>query len=608
MVYFRHERIRPSQKELMDDIYDAIANNRNFMAHAPTGLGKTDAAISAAATHAIENDQTVFFLTPKISQHRIAMEVVNGLAEKHKLDIRGVDLVGRANCCIHKNIKDLDGESFFTSCGKKIKDHQCIFYSNAKGHGRMAETRAELRFNAMLSNYGSGKPHHDLIREGEKKACCPYEWLIKLAEVSNVVIADYYHLMIPSIREILFLKIKKRIEDSIIIVDEAHNLASRIRSSLSRSVNNFVFSRVEKEMAMVGPGAGPLEEEFSKWAAEILGKKEELTVAAFEFDFFIQKFGLSIEDAIEQLTDAGISYVEKTNKKSACLALASFMIEWKNDQYRCVRILKKKEGRFFLSKRLLDPSPTTKILNQCPASILMSGSLLPLEMHRDVLGLDLEKTVMKHYPSPFDPENTINIITENLTTKYTKRNEENYQSIAKNISSIIEHTPGGTALFFPSYQFMNNVLPFVSHGNLHIQSSGMKPPEIKQMIEKFKKGGVLCAVQGGSLAEGVDFSNGEIKTAVVIGVALDEMDVETKALIDYYEEKFSRGWDYGYLYPGTIKALQAAGRGRRKESDRVAVVYMDERFKWRKYNWILNRDEEIIVTDNAASHVARFWE
>ena len=135
----------------------------------------------------------------------------------------------------------------------------------------------------------------------------------------------------------------------------------------------------------------------------------------------------------------------------------------------------------------------------------------------------------------------------------------------------------------------------------------MKPNEIRGMLKDFKAGGVLCGVQGGSLSEGIDYCDGEIKTVVIVGVALESMDVEIRALIDYYDEKFGRGWDYGYLYPGTIKALQAAGRARRKEEDRVAVVYMDERFKWNKYNWILDRDERIVVTGSPEDEVALFW-
>lgn len=607
-IYFRHETIRPSQKELMEDMYDAISNQQNLMAQAPTGLGKTDAVLSAAITAAMENDLSVFFLTPKISQHKIAMDVVNGIAKKHDLPIRGVDMVGRSHCCIDENLQKLDHDSFQTSCSKKMKEKQCIYYVNAKGGGRIQEARANMKFRKMLESYGTGQPHHTLIQMAQEKACCPYEWLIKLAERSNVIIADYYHLMTPYIREVFLMKVKKRLEDSVIIIDEAHNLGPRIRNSLSTGISNFTLMRMAREMEMMGLDAGPVEEEFQKWADEILGEKKECTIAAFEFSFFIERFGLSIEDAIERLVDVGLKYVEKTNKKCACLKLAKFMGDWKSDDYECVRILKRKDGRIFLSKRLLDPSPATRVLNQCASSILMSGTLLPLEMHRDVLGLDKERTIMKTYPSPFDSENVVNIITENLTTRYSRRDPQEYAAIAYNLDRIADQTPGGTAVFFPSYGVMENVLPMMKSASLHVQQPGMKPKEIRTLIEDFKKGGVLCGVQGGSLGEGVDYNEGEIKTAVIVGVALEEMDVETRALIDYYDEKFGRGWDYGYLYPGTIKALQAAGRGRRKETDRVAVVYMDERFRWNKYNWILNKEERILITNRPDEEVGAFWE
>jgi DNA excision repair protein ERCC-2 len=228
-------------------------------------------------------------------------------------------------------------------------------------------------------------------------------------------------------------------------------------------------------------------------------------------------------------------------------------------------------------------------------------------MHRDILGLEKEKTVMRSYPSPFDSKKTVNIVTENLTTRYSKRDTEGYSAIARRLDAIIRETPGGTAVFFPSYNVMKGVLPLMASGNLLVQKPFMKPHDIRRMLKDFKLGGALCGVQGGSLSEGVDYPDGEIKTVVIVGVALEEMNVETMALIDYYDEKFGRGWDYGYLYPGTLKALQAAGRARRKESDSVAVVYMDERFRWSKYNWILNKEERTVITDTPEKEVVRFW-
>jgi DNA excision repair protein ERCC-2 len=614
-MYFRHDSVRPSQKELMEDIYGALNNKQNFMAHAPTGLGKTDGSLSAAITYALDNDLTVFFLTPKISQHKIAMDVVNGIAKKHSLNLKAVDLVGRSHCCIDPSLTELDNDSFQTACIKKRKDKSCKFYINAKGYSRFEQAKADANFKSILGGYGSGKGHHELISLGRQCECCPYEWLMKLAATSNVVIADYYHLLVPHISVPFLLKIKKNPEKSIAIVDEAHNLSSRIRASLSRNISTISIGRASKEMRSLGLKPGMLDEQFDEWAYGILKGAREKVVGQEDFDPIVNVLCtiLLANDGSEvaaKLDEIGLELITRTGKKSACLRLANFINEWiaGGTAKDCVRILRTDGERFYLSKKMLDPSPATNALNKFSSSILMSGTLLPLSMHRDVLGLDPSRTIMKTYSSPFDKANSVNIITKELTTRYSERNEQNYSTIAKKIDAIVAQTPGGTALFFPSYKVMDEILPFLFTQNLHTQRPSMKPAEIRQLIKDFKsKGGVLCGVQGGSLSEGVDYCEGEIKTIVVVGIALDEMGLEIKALIDYYDEKFRRGWDYGYIFPGTLKALQAAGRARRKESDRVAVVYMDERFKWPKYNAVFDSGTKFLLTKEPEKWVKEFW-
>lgn len=606
-LYFRHDSPRPYQKGMMEDMQRAITYRQILLANAPTGSGKTDAALSAAVSCAIEQGLDVFFLTPKISQHRIAMDVVRGLESKFSLGLRAVDMVGRAHCCIDDSLRGLDSEGLLTACIKKRQRCECPFFGNARGYNRREEGKANERFRKMLSGYGSAKSHHELIELGRAELCCPYEWLLKLAAESKVVVADYHHIMLPHIRDVFLMKIQKRIENAIIIVDEAHNLASRVRGSLSRNLSTFLLARMAKEMRHMKLDAGPVEEEFRVWGSEELQGSQERVVTSESFLSFLGRFGLDIEEAEHRLEDAGLAFVEETGKKSACLRLARFISDWPEDDDGCVRILREEKGHFFLSKRMLDPSGATRILNSSAASILMSGTMSPMEMHRDVLGLDRERTEMKSYPSPFPSESIMNIITEDLTTRYTRRGAEEYGAIASKLDSIVSSTPGGTAVFFPSYHVMDSVSPLLKSRNLIIQRPQMKPHDIRKMLRDFKRGGVLMGVQGGSLSEGVDYSEGEIKTVVIVGVALDEMGLESRALIDYYDAKFGRGWDYGYLYPGTVKALQAAGRARRKETDRVAVVYMDERFKWNKYNWILSRDERTVLTGRPEDAVSEFW-
>ena len=165
-VYFRHDKLRAHQKQLISDIYAAISEGRILLANAPTGSGKTDSALSAAITLAIQEDLTVFFLTSKISQHKIALEVVKGLADKYKIKVQAVDLIGRSHCCIDDKLRELDSESFMNVCGRKRRHKNCIFYLNARGSDRMGEARAERKFAEVLSKYGAAKTHHELIEIG----------------------------------------------------------------------------------------------------------------------------------------------------------------------------------------------------------------------------------------------------------------------------------------------------------------------------------------------------------------------------------------------------------------------------------------------------------
>lgn len=596
---FRHEKPRKFQLELIRDIYSAIAGGKIFLANAPTGSGKTDAALSAALTYAANTNLTVFFLTPKISQHKIALDVVSGIAKRRNEKIRAIDLVGRRHLCI-LNSSEYDNESFYHFCENKRKRKSCEPYNNV----RKFDFSNEKKMEKIVEEYGVARSFIEAIEFAAAYQMCPYELLLRMGKFSNVIIADYYHFLVPQIRDGLLARMEKRVEDSIVIIDEAHNLASRVRGYLSLTATDKMIGRAENELRMFGFRSEKLYDKFSDWANEALGKKEEVVIEKEDLAVLLEEFS---PELVTNLEDAGSSYINIRAKKSAALKLAIFLSEWMND-IECVRIIKRTANGFKISRKSLDPAVLTRKLNETYSTILMSGTLQPFEMHVDVLGLDKERVEAKDYPSPFPERNIINIIATSATTRYSKRNHETYATIAGEIEKIVEATPGGVAVFFPSYNVMNEVIPLTNiPKEVHTQHSNMGPHEIRALIGRFSEdGGVLCGVQGGSLAEGVDFCNEEIKTIVIVGVGLEEMSAEIEALITYYEKKFQKGWEYAYLYPGTIKALQAAGRARRKESDRVAVVYFDERFRWKNYKWIFGH-AHVVTTATPSRYVKDFW-
>ncbi|MEM4222110.1 MAG: ATP-dependent DNA helicase, partial [archaeon] len=78
-IYFRHNKFRESQKELIKDCITVLNDKKILLAHAPTGLGKTDAVLGSCFTWAWKNNLSILFLTPKISQHFLALDVLKGI-------------------------------------------------------------------------------------------------------------------------------------------------------------------------------------------------------------------------------------------------------------------------------------------------------------------------------------------------------------------------------------------------------------------------------------------------------------------------------------------------------------------------------------------------
>ncbi|MEW6528683.1 MAG: ATP-dependent DNA helicase [Candidatus Micrarchaeota archaeon] len=620
--------MREHQKQMIYDIYSALEQKKHLLAHAPCGLGKTDAALSPAITYAIRNNLDIYFLTPKISQHKIAVEVIKGLKEKYGLDVRASDIIGRKYACVHPALENLDHDTFYQTCEHMRKEKKCDFWTNIKGTTKIEEAKANILFGKILSEYGNAKTHNELIAIAEKANICPYEIMIKLASCSKIIIADYFHILVPQIRATFLAKTKKKMENSIIIIDEAHNIPKRIRDCLSVSFNNRMILRMENEIKFLG-GNMKFEKEFVSWAKQELKDNKnntnnietntETLISAERFNSLLAYFNMELSEIIEYFEFAGSEYIEKakkasktekTNRKSALLKFAIFLRGWFEDTQSSIRILRGSGNFFSLSKRFLDPGIITSELNTAHSVILMSATLYPMAMYRDVLGLDEKRTLMKFYQSPFARSNKINIITDGITTKFSRRNVEEFAKIAK-VIECAHSLKKRTAVFFPSYNVLNSVLPFIRSNPKFVQNEKMHSRDLHKLAKNFSSnGGMLIAVQGGSLSEGVDFNNGEIKTAILVGVALEELGLEIKCLIDYYQKKFGMGWEYAYLYPAVVRALQSAGRAIRKEEDKAAIIYVDERFNWQNYRKLFPSNEKFIVIkpNELEKYLRAFWE
>lgn len=220
---------------------------------------------------------------------------------------------------------------------------------------------------------------------------------------------------------------------------------------------------------------------------------------------------------------------------------------------------------------------------------------------------------MKEYKSPFPKENRLNLLVDGTTTKYTSRNDAQFAKIAAEIDRIVSKVPGNTIAFFPSFELLFSISAMLKTGRKVLrQEREMSQDEKTKLVNEFKLlgsrfGGLLLAVSGGSIAEGLDFPGDYLSCAVIVGVPFAKMNIYSNALINYYEQKFRKGWDYAYNAPAIGKAMQAAGRVIRTETDRGVCIFLDERFSDEKYKRFLPKDFVAIRTKDAAKEVEGFF-
>jgi len=445
---------------------------------------------------------------------------------------------------------------------------------------------------------------------------CSYEIAIELAKKADVIVGDYYYLFSPIVRQNVLKKLDIELDDIIVIVDEGHNLPIRIADMLTSKLSVNVLKYAIQEAQKFGA------DDLSSVLKEIQTKFEKLKPLSFKVKeakvttenfTAIIKTTIDYEQLIEDLDSVADELREK-QKKSFCGSVAEFLRKWVGEDHGFARIFREAEGKIGTYKELeyscLDPSLASKnIFSQFHSGVVMSGTLLPLNMYADLLGVKDAKK--EKYWSPFPAENRRCIIVPKTSTKYASRSDEMYTEMAKLISNYSHAIPGNVAVFFPSYYLRDQVARKILTTKKILQEARGMDKEAKEVFLKefhsYKdKGAVLLGVTGANFAEGIDFPGDLLQGVVVVGIPLARPDLKTKETITYYDSKFGKGWDYAYTYPAINKCIQSAGRCIRSEKDRGVIIYLDERFAWKKYYDCLPK-EGLVVKREPVEMITNFF-
>ncbi len=591
---FPHNRVRKGQLRFLDDVHAAMGEGGVLVAHAPTGIGKTASALVPAVQHALQEDRLVMFLTPKQSQHRIAIETLrrmDGLADRR---IRVVDVIAKQAMCPR-----VSG-----------REHHAAFHEFCRNQVRMGRCRLYRRSNAAVVKriQGSIMHVHDLVAVARRAGVCPHKAALDAAAGAHVVVCDYNYVFVPELAEAVASRVERGWEDIVLVVDEGHNLPDRAREAASGTLTQYLLERASDELkgghghlrrvvrqvgerleelaAGVGDG-GEADVDPTVW----VGAVEAALASGLErMDY--QGFVKALEEAGRELSS------EEELAGSAVTEVASFLAGFPEGTDAVLRTLAV-DGGPRLTYRLLDPSVVTRErFASVHAAVVMSGTLWPVRMHADLLGIEEERLRLGGYRSPFPPENRLVLVTPGLTTRYASRGPGMYDRLAMAVSDVLRNTPGNVAVFAPSYALLGSLHDHLGEGGGDalggkeplVEDRSMGKRDREALTDRLRelpagRGGVLMGVQGGSLSEGVDYIGNLLSAVVVMGLPLAPPSREVDALIGYFDRKFGRGRgdEYGYVNPAMNRVVQAAGRLIRTEDDRGVVVLMDERFAQERY-------------------------
>ena len=588
---------RPGQRELVRFISNTVDDGMSPVVEAGTGTGKTVSALAATLPTVLERGMKVIYLTRTKSQQKQVIREAAAIGH----GILCVGLQGRtaASCPMMRDDPDLasgTSEEISKLCSEyKRRDAgecRCRFYANIE------HTDIESWVERIREEHPEPEGFARLCEEAE---LCPYEMLKYALPHADVIAASYPFVFMPQILARLVDWIGIPLHRTVIVVDEAHNLPNYLRDVQTFEYSRAALDLAEKEARENGDSevhegltvtdiVGVLREVLGYAVKEYLIDDDGILPPYFLEDELMSRLGMtsvSIMRIVQALEDIGDSIAERKKQRrklprSYIGSMGRFMRAWLTGSEDChVRLVLGGDNPCFQSY-CMDPSGASDPLNECFASVHMSGTLEPIDAYIRDIGLD--RAVPTTLNGFFPRENLLTLYSDEVSMRYEDRFiESNYARLRQLLYDTVNSVRVNTAVFFPSYQFMDRMLDDGVASDLgrdiYYERRDMPQEELMEVFDSFRtsEGSVLFCVTGGRISEGLDFPDKSLELAVLIGIPYPKPTAKMRAMTRYYDAKFGDGRLYVSIIPASRKMRQSIGRLIRSETDRGVAVILDRR-------------------------------
>lgn len=583
---------REGQRDMAVAAYRAIKARGNLIVSAPTGIGKTAAALFPAVKALGEGLIThIFYLTARGTQRRAAQDALDRM-RAGGLEIRSVTITAKEKACA------------FAGAAR-----DCAACPRAAGY--YDRRRGALEEALALSRLDED----EIAALAQRWALCPFELSLDLSEQADVIVCDYNYAFDPRVRLRRFFLDKG---EYALLIDEAHHLPERAREMLSARIDQRDFAALHRALKpdeIARPAVDALADVLR--ALRKLALEREEGPAALEeppeglfapLEGFVESARPLLSEGLQAHQQLYDRYYEALNYLRVADAFGP--------EYRA---LVEPEGkRASVKLWCYDPSKALRrSMERVRACVLFSATLAPIDYYMRASGLrEDEGDVSLELSSPFPRENLL-VCRMPVDTRYASR-RMTAPLVARALDALCGARTGNYLACFPSYEYLrltlDHFLALGSRAEVLVQHRSMSDAQRAAFIGRFAESPdrsmIAFVVMGGIFAEGIDLPGEKLIGAAVVGVGIPQPSFEREVLRELADDGDGSGFLSAYVYPGLERVLQAAGRVIRAETDLGAVLLIDRRYDAPEYRALLPRHFRPRLAEDAKSlkeMLGAFW-
>ena len=646
---------REGQRRLAAAVYRSVADKKNLMIQAATGIGKTLAVLFPAVKAMGEGlTDKLFYMTAKTITRTVAEQSLHILCE-NGLWFSSVTLTAREKICPFDQ-----AECNPAACER------------ARGHFDRVN---EAVYDLIVHEGFAGR--QTILDYGEKHQVCPFELSLDTAYWMDMIICDYNYAFDPDAYLRRFFG-EGVAGHYLFLVDEAHNLVDRAREMYSAAIDKEDFLETRKLLKEKHPKIARQLNRCNQLLLELKREcddyavQEQLSQLVMPFSALYTELEVYLEESGELAEPPVLDFYFK---------LRSFLniYDIADENYRFYTA-HKEDGRFMVKQLCINPAKNLQErLSKGVSAVFFSATLLPVGYYKELLTGNQEEYAI-YAESPFPKENRLICVAEDVSSRYARRGKRSYEKVWRYVEEAVKARPGNYLVFFPSYQFMEQVAACggesataKTHSDafrLVLQSGNMDEKKREAFLENFRPDNqesvVGFCVMGGIFSEGIDLKGEALVGALIVGTGLPLVCAEREIIRQHYDAKADdhetilgsgnrevaigrssktedcqegedekkqgivagdfqdgeavkirntarkqTGFDYAYRFPGMNKVLQAAGRVVRTAEDKGVILLLDDRFTLRENRLLFPREWEHMYRvniSNVGNVIRRFWE